>query len=104
MFGPPLSPRPASSGFPITPPSQSCPVSFGARGVGEPARLERDEALLPEIDGLLELPRLQVPKVDPLPVAAGLHVGEVEPRLIRVRLNELARDEGVLPGLVPEVV
>ena len=32
MFGPPLRSRPPSLGLPITPPSQSWPVSFGLAG------------------------------------------------------------------------
>ena len=32
MFGPPFSSRRASVSFPITPPSQSWPVSFGLAG------------------------------------------------------------------------
>ena len=42
--------------------------------------------------------------MEPLPVAAGLDVGEVEAGLVRVRGAELARDERVLARLVPEVV
>src|SRR5262249_31717631 len=57
-----------------------------------------------EIDGLLELPLLEVPEVDPLPVAARFDVREVEAGLVGVWLAELARDQDVLARLVPEVV
>ena len=73
-------------------------------GVVLPADLERHEPLLAEVDRLLERPPLEIPEVDPLPVPAGADVGEVEARLVRVRLAELRRDEDVLARLVPEVV
>src|SRR5205814_10436295 len=81
-----------------------CDESFLRVGVVEPAHLERDQAFLTEIDSLLELPRLQIPEVDPLSVPAGLDVRRVEARLVRVRFPELGRDEHVLARLVPEVV
>ena len=42
--------------------------------------------------------------MDPLPVAAGLDVGQVEALLVGVWLAELGGDEDVLARLVPEVV
>ena len=73
-------------------------------GVVLPADLERDEPVCAEVDRLLELAPLEVPEVEPLSVAAGLDVGEVEAGLVGVRGAELARDERVLARLVPEVV
>ena len=35
MFGPPFSSRAPLLGSPSTPPSHSCPVSFGLRGIGD---------------------------------------------------------------------
>src|SRR5205823_12787183 len=62
------------------------------------------EALLAEVDRLLERPVLEVPEVDPAAEAARGDVLEVEPLLVRVRVAELRREEHVLARLVPEVV
>ena len=59
---------------------------------------------LAQVDRLLERPLLQVPEVEPAPVASRGHVVEVEAVLIGVRLAELRGDEEVLARLVPEVV
>ena len=73
-------------------------------GVVQPAHLERDEASVAEVDGLLDPTLLQVPEVEPLPVAAVGHVLDVEAALVGVGLAELRRDQHVLARLVPEVV
>jgi hypothetical protein len=70
----------------------------------QPARLERDEAVLAEIDRLFDAPFGEVPEVEPAAVASGRHVLGIEALLVGVRLAELRRDEGVLARLVPEVV
>jgi hypothetical protein len=70
----------------------------------EPAHLEGHEALLAEVDRLLERAALEVPEVDAAAVTPRLDVGEVEALLVGVRLAELGRDEDVLARLVPEVV
>src|SRR5262249_35666302 len=54
--------------------------------------------------GLIERPRLEVPEMETVAVAAGFDVGKVEARLVGLRLAELGRDERVLARLVPEVV
>ena len=59
---------------------------------------------LAEVEGLLEPPLGEVPEVQPLPVAAGADVVDVEALLVGVGLAELRRDEHVLARLVPEVV
>ena len=73
-------------------------------GVVQPADLERDQAGLAQVEGLLDPALLQVPEVEPLPVAAVGHVLDVEAGLVRVGLAELRRDQHVLARLVPEVV
>ena len=73
-------------------------------GIVQPADLERHHALLAQVDRLLQRPLLEIPEVEPASVAALAHVLEVEAGLVGVRLGELARDERVLPRLVPEVV
>ena len=73
-------------------------------GVVQEAHLERDQPLLAEVERLLEPPLGEVPEVQPLPVAAGADVVDVEAALVGVRLAELGRDEHVLARLVPEVV
>jgi hypothetical protein len=70
----------------------------------EPAQLERDQALLAEVKGLLEAPFGEIPEVDALSVAAGADVCDVEAALVGVGLAELRRDQDVLAWLVPEVV
>ena len=72
--------------------------------VVQPPHLERDEAFLAEVHGLLVRARLEVPEVDALPVATRLDVGGVKTGLIGIWLAELGRDEHVLARLVPEVV
>ena len=57
--------------------------------VVQPADLERDEAVLAELDRLLDAALLEVPEVQLAAVAAGHHVLDVEARLVRVRLTEL---------------
>jgi hypothetical protein len=73
-------------------------------GVVQPAHLERDQAVLAEVQGLLEPPLGEVPEVQPLPVTARADVLDVEAGLVGVRLAELRGDEHVLARLVPEVV
>ena len=73
-------------------------------GVVQPAQLERDEAGLAEVQGLLEPSLGEVPEVQPLPVTAGGDVLDVEARFVGVRLAELRGDQRVLARLVPEVV
>ena len=73
-------------------------------GVVQPAHLERHQPLLAEVDRLLEPPLGEVPEVQPLPVAPGADVLDVEALLVGVGLAELGRDQHVLARLVPEVV
>src|SRR5262249_10469182 len=73
-------------------------------GVVKPAHLERNQPLLPQVDRLLEPALGEVPEVQPLTVAPGRDILDVEAVLIRVRLAELGGDECVLAWLVPEVV
>ena len=61
-------------------------------GVVQPAHLEWDQTGLAEVERLLEPPLGEVPEVQPLPVAAGGDVLDVEARLVGVRLAELRRD------------
>src|SRR5262249_47747305 len=58
-------------------------------GVVKPAHLEGNQALLPEVDRLLQPPLDEVPEVQPLTVAPGRDIIDVEAVLIRVRLAEL---------------
>ena len=78
-------------------------AALGLRIV-KPANLEGDEAVVPQVDGLLESPLLEIPEVETPPVAARADVIELEPRLVGIRFAELGRDEDVLARLVPEVV
>ena len=73
------------------------------RGVEE-AHLQRDEPLLPQVDGLLDGLPLPVPDVEPSAVLPRLDVVEVEPGVVGRRGRPLRRHHHVLPGLVPEVV
>src|SRR4051812_45053155 len=82
----------------------SADESFVGLRVVLPADLERNEPVGAEVDRLLQLALLEVPEVEPLAVAPGLHVREVEARFVGGRHAELARDQRVLARLVPEVV
>ena len=73
------------------------------RGMEE-AHLQRDEPLLPQVDGLLDGLPLPVPDVEPSAVLPRLDVVEVEPGVVGRRGRPLRRHHHVLPGLVPEVV
>ena len=80
-------------------PTKPCSASGSCR-----KRTSSGTAPLAEVEGLLEPPLGEVPEVQPLPVAAGADVVDVEARLVGVGLAELRRDEHVLARLVPEVV
>ena len=73
-------------------------------GIVLPAHLEGEKPVLTQVDGLLQPPVGKVPEMEVVPVAPRLDVREVEALLVGVRLAELARDEHVPAGLVPEVV
>jgi hypothetical protein len=70
----------------------------------EPARFERDETGLAEIDRLLETTLGEVPEVESGSVAPRRDVVRIEALLVGVGLTKLRREERVLPRLVPEVV
>ena len=58
-------------------------------GVVQEAHLERHQALLAEVERLLELSLGEVPEVQPLPVTARADVLDVEAALVGVGLAEL---------------
>jgi hypothetical protein len=61
---------------------------FGV-GVVQPTHLERDEAALAQVDGLLERSLGHVPEMEAAAVATGLHVSQVEAGFVRVGFAEL---------------
>jgi hypothetical protein len=69
-----------------------------------PAQLERDPAVVAEIERLDLAALLEVPEVELAAVLAGRHIARVEAVLEGVRRAPLAGDERVLARLVPEVV
>ena len=68
------------------------------------ADLQRDQAVLPEVDALGDLALLPVPEVQLPAVLALGHVLELEAGLEGVGGGPLAGDHHVVPRLVPEVV
>ena len=82
--------------------ARAAPTSLVGFGVVQPAHLERDEAGLAEVQGLLEPPLFEIPEMESLPVATRDDILDVEAGYRR-SLTELRRDEDVLARLVPEV-
>ena len=73
-------------------------------GIVLPAQLQRDPAVVAEIERLHLRALLEIPEVQLAPVLAGADVGRVKAVLEGVGRAPLARHERVLARLVPEVV
>src|SRR5262249_7496631 len=75
-----------------------------ALGIVMEANLERDQAVVAEIDALRDLARLPVPEMQLLAVLARLDILDLEAAGHRLWSGPLAREHHVVPRLIPEVV
>src|SRR5436309_1655816 len=85
--------------------TQSCPYkAMGAIGIVMETHLQRDQAILTQIDGLLNLMGIPIPEMQLATILPSGDIVEIEALRERIRRSPLAAHHRIVPGLIPEIV